>query len=242
MEGINLKKGNPYSLRLSSGATIDFKAMIVASGANSKWLGVPGEATYFNKGVAACATCDGWFFRNKRTIVFGGGDTAMETALFLARICTSVTIVHRRGPGTFRASKIMSERAQLHPKIKILYNSTVKEFTGDGKKLTHVLLQRQAASGVMEEESVGTDGAFVAIGHKPNTDMLLTGAGDAPQIDLDPEGYIKTAAGTHTATSVEGVFAAGDVADRVYRQAITSAGTGAMAAMDAERHMCHLGC
>jgi len=228
--------------------------MPVTAGATSRWLHVPGESAYFNKGVASCATCDGWFFRNKRTVVIGGGDTAMETALFLARICTRVTIIHRRGKGTFRASKIMADRAILHPKIDVVYDSVVDSFGGDGKKLTHVVLtiKKGEKSEEREEREIPTDGAFVSIGHQPNTQMILQdgpklrcgpgGQQECPQIDTDAEGYLKTKAGTHTETSIEGVFAAGDVADRVYRQAITSAGTGAMAAMDAERYLCQVGC
>jgi len=242
----------PYRLTLGSGVSLNFKALIVASGAASKWLHVPGESKYFNKGVASCATCDGWFFRNKRTVVIGGGDTAMETALFLARICTKVTIIHRRGKGTFRASKIMGDRAMMHPKISVVWNAVVKEFGGDGAKLTHVTLNIKKGD-QLEELQIPTDGAFVSIGHQPNTQMLFGdkapklrcgpgGQNQCPQIDTDAEGYLKTKAGTHTETSVEGVFAAGDVADRVYRQAITSAGTGAMAAMDAERYLCQVGC
>merc|ERR1712060_695168 len=215
----------------STGNSLNFRGLIVATGAHSKRLSeVPGEAQYYGMGVAGCATCEGWFFKGRRVVVIGGGDTAMEEALFLSRICKSVTVVHRGQ--RFRAPNLMINRVMDNPKIAVMWNTTVVAFDGDGHKLTHVTLSNSWTefNTVME-----VDGAFVAIGQNPNTEAFRDGL-----LDLDEPGYIKTHSGT--LTNLDGVFAAGDVADRVYRQAITSAGTGAMAAMDAERHLCHLGC
>jgi len=197
------------------------RTLIVATGASARWLGVPGEDKLRGRGVSACATCDGFFFRDKELVVVGGGDTAMEEALFLTKFASKVTIVHRRG--VFRASKIMQDRALGHPKISVIWDSVVEEVLGD-TAVAGVRL-RNVATG--EETRFGTEGLFVAIGHKPNTELF------EGQLDLDG-GYIVVAEPT-TATSVPGVFAAGDVVDRVYRQAITAAGMGCKAAMDAER-------
>jgi thioredoxin reductase (NADPH) len=198
-------------------------SVIIATGASANWLDVPGEQRLTGRGVSACATCDGFFFRDQRVLVVGGGDSAMEEALFLAKFASAVTIVHRRDE--FRASKIMGQRAIDHPKISVLWNSEVEEVLGDsgvtGARLRHVLTS--------ETTTVDADGFFVAIGHRPNTDIL------SGQVELDPIGYVVLKGDGSTATSVEGVFAAGDVADPVYRQAVTAAGSGCAAAIDAER-------
>ena len=196
-------------------------AIIVSTGASARWLGVPGEQRLIGHGVSACATCDGFFFKEREIIVVGGGDSAMEEALFLTKFASKVTIVHRRDE--FRASKIMAARALNHPKIAVKWNSEVIEVLGDTS--VQAARIRNVTSG--EVEDVAVEGVFVAIGHDPNT-ALFSGI-----LDLDEQGYLRTF-GT-TSTSVEGVFAAGDVVDHTYRQAITAAGMGCEAAIDAER-------
>lgn len=202
-------------------------AVIVATGASAKLLGIESEKTYMGYGVSACATCDGFFFKNLKVIVVGGGDTAMEEANFLTKFATEVTIIHRREE--FRASKIMTERARKNPKIKFLTNKVVKEVIGktvEGKKvMTGVLLEDTKDHTVSE---LAADGLFIGIGHKPNTE-LFKGI-----LDMDETGYLKVKEGS-TYTNIPGIFAAGDVADKTYRQAITAAGSGCMAALDAER-------
>jgi len=200
------------------------RTIIVATGATARWLGVPGEEKLRGRGVSACATCDGFFFRDRELVVVGGGDTAMEEATFLTKFANKVTIVHRREE--FRASKVMSARALANPKVDVIWNTTVAEVHGD-----------DAVSGVTlndvrtdESRTFAADGLFVAIGHDPNT-ALFRG-----KLALDDEGYI-TVAEPRTATSVPGVFAAGDVTDRIYRQAVTAAGQGCKAAIDAERFL-----
>ena len=200
------------------------RTIIVATGATARWLGVPGEEKLRGRGVSACATCDGFFFRDRELVVVGGGDTAMEEATFLTKFASKVTIVHRRDE--FRASKVMSARALANPKVDVMWNTTVAEVHGD-----------DAVSGVTlndvrtdESRTFAADGLFVAIGHDPNT-ALFRG-----KLALDDEGYI-TVAEPRTATSVPGVFAAGDVTDRTYRQAVTAAGQGCKAAIDAERFL-----
>lgn len=200
------------------------ETIIISTGASARWLGVPGEEKLRGFGVSACATCDGFFFREKELVVVGGGDSAMEEALFLTKFATKVTVVHRRDE--FRASTIMAERVLDHPKIDVIWDSVVDEITGDsvvsGVKIRNVKSD--------EVTDFATDGVFVAIGHDPNTSVF------ADSLELDDEGYILTAAGT-TLTNVEGVYAAGDVTDKVYRQAITAAGMGCQAALDAERFL-----
>ncbi|MDH5421391.1 MAG: thioredoxin-disulfide reductase [Acidimicrobiia bacterium] len=197
-------------------------AIIVATGASAKWLGIPGEERLTGRGVSACATCDGFFFRDKELVVIGGGDSAMEESLFLTKFASKVTVAHRRDE--FRASRIMATRVLEHPKIEVLWNTSVIEVLGEDSVTGVTLADAQTG----ETRHFATDGVFVAIGHKPNTDIFVD------QLVLDGAGYIVVDDKT-TATSVEGVFAAGDVADHVYRQAITAAGTGCQAAIDAER-------
>lgn len=199
------------------------QTIIISTGASAKWLGLPSEKQYQNRGVSACATCDGAFFKGVEVAVVGGGDTAMEEANFLTRFASKVYIIHRKD--SFRASKIMADRALQNPKIEVIWNSEVVEVLGDGKSMTGLKIKNLQSGEVVDKN---LQGLFLAIGHKPNTD-LFKGV-----ITLDETGYIKTRPGS-TYTNVEGVFAAGDVQDHVYRQAITAAGTGCMAAIDAER-------
>jgi thioredoxin reductase (NADPH) len=208
----------------SDGKAHQAKSIIVATGASALLLGLPSEQKFMGFGVSACATCDGFFYKGKRVIVVGGGDTAMEEATYLTRFCPEVIVVHRRD--TLRASKIMQERALANPRIRFLWNREVAEVLGEeGGKATGVKL-RDTLSGAVTEMSI--DGVFVAIGHKPNTDFL------AGQLPLDSKGYVQVKPGS-SYTTVEGVFAAGDVHDAVYRQAVTAAGSGCMAAIDCER-------
>jgi len=208
----------------SDGKAHQAKSIIVATGASALLLGLPSEQKFMGFGVSACATCDGFFYKGKRVIVVGGGDTAMEEATYLTRFCPEVIVVHRRD--TLRASKIMQERALSNPRIRFLWNREVVEVLGEeGGKATGVKL-RDTQSGAVTEMSI--DGVFVAIGHKPNTDFL------AGQLPLDSKGYVQVKPGS-SYTDVEGVFAAGDVHDAVYRQAVTAAGSGCMAAIDCER-------
>ncbi len=208
----------------SDGKIYRANSVIISTGAQAKWLGLDSEKALQNRGVSACATCDGYFFRNQDVAVVGGGDTAMEEANYLSGLAKSVTLIHRRD--SLRASKIMQERAQKNPKIKFLWNTEVLEVLDVSKGTVEGLRVRNVKNG--ETMVYPVQGLFIAIGHQPNTD-LFTG-----QITLDENGYIKTKPGT-TYTNIEGVFASGDVQDHVYRQAVTAAGTGCMAAIDAER-------
>jgi len=207
------------------------KAVIICTGASAKWLGLEGEVTFGGYGVSACATCDGFFFRNKKVAIVGGGDTAMEEALFLTRHASEVHVLHRRD--SFRASKIMQERVLEHPKIKIHWNTAVTEIHGEmepHKKLRSITLQDTVTSDIRQME---VDGLFIAIGHQPNS-SLFSGV-----LDMDEAGYLITMPDS-TRTKIPGVFAAGDVQDSVYRQAITAAGSGCMAAIEAERFLAGL--
>ncbi|MBI4714296.1 thioredoxin-disulfide reductase [Candidatus Uhrbacteria bacterium] len=203
-------------------------AVIICTGAKALWLNVPGEKEYQGRGVSACATCDGFFFKDKQVVVVGGGDAAMEEANLLTRFASKVTVIHRREE--LRASKIMQERAMKNPKIEFVWNTEVREILGNGNKLTGVRIFNNKTN---EESIFETDGLFVAIGHQPNTDLFVN------QLELDRKGYIVIKPGT-SKTSVDGVFAGGDVIDPYYRQAITAAGTGCIAALDAERWLTSL--
>ena len=207
-------------------ATHEAETVIVATGATAKMLGLPEEAALVGHGISTCATCDGFFFRDQDIMVVGGGDSALEEALFLARLGRHVTVVHRRD--TLRASKIMQERARANPKISFIWDSVVERIADPTVgKVTAVIL-RNLKTGAVTERNV--DGLFVAIGHTPNTSLL------GGQLELLPNGYVKVEPGT-TRTSVPGVYAAGDVADFTWRQAVTAAGTGCMAALEAERYL-----
>ena len=201
----------------------EFKSVIISSGASANWLGVKGEKELQGYGVSACATCDGFFFKDKNVIVVGGGDSAMEESLFLTKFAKKVTVVHRRDE--FRASKIMQERVLNHEQIEVAWNKEVIEIKGD-KQVSSVILKDSNSN---EEKEKEIDGVFVAIGHTPNVEFL------DGFVELDEKGYIKTGFTSSTSTSMSGVFASGDVADSIYRQAVTAAGTGCQAAIDAER-------
>jgi thioredoxin reductase (NADPH) len=211
----------PFEIHTGTMGTVVADAVIIATGANARWLNLPSESRLKNHGVSACATCDGFFFKGKSVAVVGGGDTAMEEALFLTNFATHVTIVHRRGE--LRASRVMQHRARTHPKISFALETVVEEVLGreqvEGLRLKHV------PTGKVHDLAVG--GLFVAIGHDPATEVFRG------VLDLTPEGYLRVH--DRTRTSVEGVFAAGDVEDHRYRQAVTAAGAGCMAAIDAER-------
>jgi len=198
-------------------------ALIIATGASAKYLGLPSEETFSGRGVSACATCDGFFYRQKEVAVIGGGDTAVEEALYLANICSKVTLVHRRDE--LRAEKIMQDKLFAADNVEIAWNSVLDEVLGDDSGVTGMRLKSTRDGSTRD---VDLHGVFIAIGHKPNTDFVQG------QLEMDETGYLITR-GKSTATSVEGVFAAGDVADPTYRQAITSAGEGCKAALDAER-------
>ena len=215
--------GPPFRAVGDSGDAYEGETLVIATGAQAKWLGVPGEQELSGKGVSACATCDGFFYRGKKVVVIGGGNTAVEEALYLTNHSQDVTLVHRRD--SLRAEKILQDRLLAHPNIKVLWNKTVDHFVGGDAGLTGVAL----TDTVTGESSVEpTDGAFVAIGHAPATELFKG------KLELDGGGYIVVEPGTPK-TAIPGVFACGDVMDHTYRQAVTAAGTGCMAALDAER-------
>lgn len=217
----------PFRLTCDSGDVYLADAVILATGAQARWLGLPSEAKFQGGGVSACATCDGFFYRNKEVVVVGGGNTAVEEALYLTNHASQVTIVHRRDH--FRAERILQERLFKHPKIKVIWDAAVDEICGteNPNKVTHVRL-KNLKTGTLTD--VKTDGVFIAIGHAPATELVKD------QIKLKPSGYVEVAPNS-TATSVPGLFAAGDVADETYRQAVTAAGLGCMAALEAERFL-----
>jgi len=214
----------PFRLNVE-GEWIETRTLIIASGASARWLGLPNEQKLIGRGVSSCATCDGFFYRGKKIMVIGGGDSAMEEANFLTRFGSEVTVVHRRDQ--FRASKIMLARAQNNPKVKFLTSTVVEDIHDAGKNLVTAVRLRNTATGAVWEQEV--DGFFVAIGHIPNTKVFRG------QVETDADGYILSKGGAKT--NIPGVFHAGDVQDRVYKQAITAAGMGCMAAMEAERFL-----
>jgi len=215
----------PFRLTCDSGDVWTCDALIIATGAKAKWLELPSEQKFRGFGVSACATCDGFFYRNKDVIVVGGGNSAVEEALYLANLASSVTLVHRRD--SLRSEKILQERLFKHPKVRFVWDSEIEEICGAESPLgvTHVTL-RNVKTGAASE--LQTHGVFVAIGHRPASELF------AGQVDMKPSGYLRTVPGS-TATNIPGVFAAGDVADEVYRQAVTAAGLGCMAALETER-------
>lgn len=221
-ESVDLSQ-RPFQVSMADGSTHEAEALIVSTGATAKLLNIPGESELIGHGVSTCATCDGFFFKDKRIIVVGGGDSAMEESTFLTRYASEVTIVHRRD--TLRASKVMQDRARNNPKIKWTMNATPLEVLGENNRVTGLKIRHNDTG---ETEILPTEGLFVSIGHRPNTTFLKG------QLETDKVGYLITDPAT-TTTSIPGVFACGDVADSRYRQAITAAGTGCRAAIDAER-------
>jgi len=225
----------PFVIHSKERSEVKAHSVILATGAESKWLGIEGEYEYRGHGVSSCAVCDGALFKSKACAVVGGGDTAMEEALYLSRICSSVTLIHRRND--FRASKVLQERVFSSPSIDIRWNTSVASFHGESQEidrefrtyLTHIMLRNSETD--LSLETLIVDATFVAIGHTPNTNFL-----SRDQVEMDGAGYV-VPQGRGTRTSVQGLFVAGDVADHTYRQAVTSAGTGAMAALDAERFL-----
>jgi len=219
----------PFRLTCDSGDVYLADTVILATGAQARWLGMPSEEMFKGFGVSACATCDGFFYRGKNVVVVGGGNTAVEEALFLTNFAAKVTVVHRRDH--FRAERILQDRLFNHPKIEVVWDSVLDEICGDKEptKVTNVRLKNVKTGAVTE---IPADGVFIAIGHAPATELV------AGQLKLKPSGYVEVAPHS-TATSVPGVFAAGDVADETYRQAVTAAGMGCMAALEAERFLAH---
>ena len=219
--------GEPFRLIGDSGDIYLAKTVVIATGAQARWLGLPAESRLHGAGVSACATCDGFFYRGKRVAVVGGGNTAVEEALYLTHHADHVTLIHRRD--RLRAERILQDRLFEHPKVSVIWNSVVEDITDSGSPpVVDGVMLRDMVSG--ESSRLNVDGVFVAIGHTPNTSVFRG------QIELDDEGYIVTTPGS-TRTSVEGVFAAGDVQDKIFRQAVTAAGTGCMAALEAERYL-----
>lgn len=228
ISSIDLSK-RPFVAKGESGDTYIAETVIIATGASARWLGLPSEQKFQNFGVSACATCDGFFFKKRDVVVLGGGNSAVEEAMFLAKICNSVTLIHRRD--TLRAEKIGQERLFATPNVKVIWDSVVEEFVGDDNppSLTGVKIKNVKTGDV---SVVPCHGAFVAIGHNPNTSLF------EGQLQMDADKYLVTTPGS-TKTNVEGVFAAGDVQDRIFRQAVTAAGTGCMAALEAQKFLEH---
>jgi thioredoxin reductase (NADPH) len=220
--------GSVHKCWTENGSEIHAETVIISTGASAKYLGLESEQKYLKLGggVSACAVCDGFFYRNQETIIVGAGDSACEEAHYLSKLCTKVTMLVRRDQ--FRASKIMAERVMNTPNIEVLFNTETLEVLGDGQLVTGARVQNMVTK---EEKTIPATGFFVAIGHQPNTDIFKE------HIDLDETGYIKYAQPGTSKTNVPGVFVAGDAADKTYRQAITAAGTGCMAALDAERYL-----
>ena len=218
----------PFRLVGDGGDVYTCDALVIATGAQARWLGLPSEAKFQGFGVSACATCDGFFFRGKEVVVIGGGNTAVEEALYLANIASKVTIVHRRD--AFRAERILQDRLFKHPNVRVVWDSALEEIEGEEEPHLSVTGVRLKNVKTGRSERIAADGVFVAIGHKPATELF------AGQLDLKPGGYLQTAPDS-TATNIPGVFAAGDVTDDVYRQAVTAAGLGCMAALEAERFL-----
>lgn len=215
----------PFTIKCESGASYAAKSVIIATGASAKWLGIDSESKYRGRGVSACATCDGFFFRNKTVAIIGGGNTAIEEGVYLSHIARKVYIIHRRS--TFSAERIMQDRLLSHENVEVLWNCTTQEILGDDKKVTGIRLKRSTNNEIFD---VNVDGIFVAIGYAPNTSVF------GNKFQTDQWGYIVTAPWS-TLTSVDGIFAAGDVRDHIFRQAITSAGQGCMAALEADRYI-----
>ena len=224
-------KQRPFRLECDSGDVYLADALIIATGAQARWLDLPSEQKFKGYGVSACATCDGFFYRNKEVIVVGGGNTAVEEALFLTNFAAKVTVVHRRD--AFRAEKILQDRLFKHPKIGVIWDSALHDVLGSESPLkVRGVVLRNVKTGAMQE--MVADGVFIAIGHSPSTELV------AGKIKMKPNGYVWTAPYS-TATSVPGLFAAGDVTDDIYRQAVTAAGLGCMAALEAEKFLAHHG-
>ncbi len=218
----------PFTLSLADGKSMTTEALIIATGASARWLEIDSDRKLSGHGVSTCATCDGYFFRGKPIAVVGGGDSALEEAIYLTKFASKVTVIHRRD--SLRASKIMQDKALTHPKIEFIWDSEIAEVKDVTRGEVTGIVVRNVKTGSLAE--VPLDGVFIAIGHTPNTSLFKG------QVDLDQAGYILTRDGTKT--NIPGVFAAGDVQDHVYRQAITAAGSGCMAAIDAERYLEHL--
>jgi len=226
---VDLKK-RPFACLGDSGDRYEADALIISTGATARWLGIPTEETYRGGGVSACATCDGFFFRNKEVVVVGGGNTAVEEALYLTHHASKVTLVHRRD--TFRAEKILQDRLFKNPKVTVVWDTVLEEILGESAPapLVNGVRLRNVKTGA--ETRLATDGVFIAIGHSPNTELFKG------KLAMDSEGYLITKPDS-TATDIEGVYAAGDVQDKVFRQAVTAAGTGCMAALEAEKWLAH---
>ena len=221
---VDLRK-RPFTLRMSDGTAFTTEALIIATGASARWLDIGSDRKLSGHGVSTCATCDGYFFRGKPIAVVGGGDSAMEEAVYLTKFASKVTVIHRRD--TLRASKIMQDKALANPKIEFVWDSEIADVEDVGKGEVTGIVVRNLKTGSLHRMPL--DGVFIAIGHTPNTSLF------SGQIDLDDNGYIVTRGGTRT--NIAGVFAAGDVQDHIYRQAVTAAGSGCMAAIDAERFL-----